>query len=68
MEIILIHLSKRGLCFSADHSFCLFFAIEGLYDVVFFCRYIHCKLALLFLESIMSRVGYLFSQNQYITE
>ena len=26
------------------------------------------KLALLFPESIMSRVGYLFSQNQYITE
>ena len=35
------HLSKRGLCFSADHSFCLFFATEGLYDVVFFCRFIN---------------------------
>ena len=32
---------KKRLFFSADHPFCLFFAIEGLYNVVFFCRYIN---------------------------
>ena len=34
---------QKRLMFScrSDHSFCLFFATEGLYDVVFFRRFIN---------------------------
>ena len=65
MEIILIDLNKRGFVFLQITLFVCSLLLEVFERRVFLQV---CKLAPLFPESIMSRLGYLFSQNRYIKE